>query len=218
MRVFAIALITLGLTAPCLAGFYKEIAVDGDFSDWADVPVVDDDPVDNVGGVDLWVTKVANDANFLYIYNSFHTANAMPLSLSIDIDNNLATGFNTFSANLVGADVNWQNDFPFTSGNGVYNDGLGMSGGLYGTGAAAVAPFADEITERELAISLDLLLNRDGSPVFGSEPFTMLLWSDDGFEVSAAITYQLAAIPEPSSLVLGALVSIGAAFGGRRQR
>lgn len=215
--LLAAAVLLLG--ASCAAGLYVPISVDGDFSDWDSVPALDTDAADNVGGVDFAVTKVANDDNFLYIYNSFHTANSMPVYLSVDSDGDVGTGFDIFGLRLVGADASWQNDFPFTSGDGVFNNGLGMSGDLYGTGAAAVTPFAVATSERELAISLDILFNEDGSAVFGAESFALLMWTDDGSsgDVSAAITYSLATIPEPTPLLFGAAICLGKSLSGRRR-
>lgn len=221
MRLLTPLLLALIVTPPCLGGLHKVIAIDGDFSDWDDVPALDSDPVDNVGSVDFAVTKIANDDNFLYVYNSFHTAHSMPVNLSIDTDSNVATGFNIYGLSLVGADASWQNDFPFTSGDGVFNNGLGMSGGLYGTGAAAITPFSSTATERELAISLDILFNEDGTEVFGAGEFTLLLWTEEagGYsDVSAAIHYQIASIPEPAALLFGAVVVSGLSLSGQRRQ
>ncbi len=54
------------------AGTFKTIVIDDEYSDWTGVPVVDSDPADNVGSVDLADTQIANDANYLYIRNTYH--------------------------------------------------------------------------------------------------------------------------------------------------
>ncbi len=186
------------------AGTWATITIDDDYSDWASVPVIDSDPADNVGGVDFFEVQIANDADYLYIRNTYHAAKALSTFLSIDVDENTATGYDIFGLGLIGAEVSWQNDYPFTNATGVFNDGQGMSGEFFGSGAGLLAPYADVVT-REMAISLDITRNVDGSPVFPDDTIRLLFWTDSagsgGGDVSAVINYQLA-VPEPASLAL----------------
>ena len=183
------------------AGTWATITIDDSYADWTGVPVVDSDPLDNPGGVDFYETQIANDADYLYIRNTYHTAQALSTFLSIDVDENTATGYDIFGQGLVGAEASWQNDYPFTSSTGVYNDGNGMSGDFFGIGAGLLAPYADVVT-REMAIPLDITLNVDNSLVFPDDTITMLFWTDSfSGDISSLIHYQLA-VPEPASLGL----------------
>lgn len=194
----AVALVATGTAQ---AGHFATITIDDDYSDWAGVPVVDSDAADNAGFVDFADVQVANDADFLYIRNTYHTANSLGTFMGIDIDESTATGFDIFGLGLIGQDAGWQNDFPFTSASGVFNDGNGMSGDFFGSGAGLLAPFADGTT-REMAISLDVLLNIDNSPLFPDNTIRFMFWTDQGQgDVSGVINYELA-VPEPASLAL----------------
>jgi hypothetical protein len=200
------------------AGFFKTITIDGDYSDWADVPVLDDDSGDNTAGPDIGVTKIANDEDFLYIYNSFPNGLSEGTFIALDVDSSTATGFDVFGLGLIGSEAGWQNDFPFTQDAANFNNGLGMSGDFFGSGAANRFPFGND-TDRELAISLDIVFNAGGD-VFADDIFDLLLWTDLGLgadglpggdlagDVSATISYQLAAIPEPAAALLMAFSAV----------
>lgn len=208
-----IGLLTL-FCATASAGTFKTITIDDDHSDWVGVPVVDSDPADNAGSVDIAETQIANDNDFLYIRNTFHSNLSLGLFTGIDVDENVATGFDIFGLGLIGQDSGWQNDFPFTSSNGlgggVFNDGQGMTGDFFGSGAALLDAFADS-NERELAISLDIVRNLPTTlvEVFPDDTVRLLFWTDQGSgDVSAVIDYTLAVIPEPASVGL-ALAAFG---------
>lgn len=234
--LFVALLLTAG-PRPASAGFLKTITIDGSFSDWTGVPVVDSDGGDNSGGPDIGDTQIANDDDFLYIRNTFPNGLALSTFITIDIDENSATGFDFAGLGLIGSEVGWQNDFPFTQSAGVFNNGLGMSGDFFGSGAALLLPFANALS-RELAISLAITLNEDGSKVFPDDTIRLLVWTDQGvgadglpssdsadsgdnFDVSAVIEYTLASrgdipVPEPSAVSVF-LAAIGM-FGLARRR
>lgn len=204
------------------AGTFKTITIDDDHSDWVGVPVVDSDPADNAGFIDIAETQIANDDDFLYIRNTFHSGLSLGLFTGIDVDENLATGFDIFGLGLIGQDSGWQTDFPFTSSNGlgggVFNDGQGMSGDFFGSGAALIDAFVDS-NERELAISLDIVRNPPTAlaQVFPDDTVRLLFWTDQGAgDVSGVIDYTLAVVPEPATLGL-ALAMIGCVVTARRR-
>ncbi|MEM8493932.1 MAG: PEP-CTERM sorting domain-containing protein [Planctomycetota bacterium] len=185
------------------AGTFTTITVDGAYSDWDSVPALDTDAADNAGFVDFAVTKIANDDDFLYIYNSFHEAKSLGAFTALDVDSDTGTGFDVFGLGLIGSEAGWQNDFPFTQDAANFNNGSGMSGEFFGSGAALLTPFADGV-ERELAISLDVVFNAGGD-VFADDTFDLLFWTDQGAgDVTGAISYTLA-VPEPATLSLTAL-------------
>jgi PEP-CTERM motif len=183
------------------AGTFTTINIDADFSDWAGVPVLDSDAADNAGFIDFADTQVANDANFLYIRNTYWGPKSLGTFMGIDIDDDFDTGFNIFGLNLIGQDAGWQNDFPFTSGDNIFNDGQGMSGDFFGSGAGLLDQFVDS-NSREMAISLDVLLNEDNSALFPDNTIRILFWTDQGAgDVTGVINYTLA-VPEPASMAL----------------
>ncbi|MEO1497038.1 MAG: PEP-CTERM sorting domain-containing protein [Planctomycetota bacterium] len=202
-------------SANASAGFFKTITIDGDYSDWDDVPVVDSDAADNAGFVDFADTKIAHDDDFLYIYNSFHTAQSLGAFTALDVDSDVATGFDVFGLGLIGSEAGWQNDFPFTQDAGSFNNGSGMAGDFFGSGAALLTPFADGF-ERELSISLDIVFNAGGD-VFADDTFSLLFWTDLGAgDVTGAIAYELTPIPEPTTLLLAA-AGLASVYGRRRR-
>jgi len=197
--------VALAASGTAHAGHFATIVIDDVHSDWIGVPVVDSDGADNAGFVDFADVQIANDDDFLYIRNTFHEAKSLGAFTGIDIDDDFDTGFNIFGINAIGQDAGWQNDFPFTSGDDVFNDGQGMTGDFFGSGAALLDSFADS-NEREMAISLDVLLNEDNSPLFPDNTIRLMFWTDQGQgDVSGVIDYTLA-VPEPASL---ALLSLG---------
>ncbi len=226
----AVAGALLALLGPvALAGTYKTITIDGDYSDWTGVPVVDSDGGDNVGGPDIGDTQVANDADYLYVRNSFPNGLSLGTFITIDIDEDVNTGFDVFGLGLVGSEAGWQNDFPFTQATGVFNDGVGMNGPFFGIGAALLAfdgvNFANH-PNRELAFDLDILRNVTNTAIFPDNTIRLLVWTDLGVgpdgtfggfngDVSGVIEYTLA-VPEPATL---GLVAVGlASFVGLRRR
>ena len=196
------------------AGTYRTIAIDNVYADWAGVPVLDSDGGDNVGGPDIGDTQIANDADNLYIRNTFPNNDSMQTYIALDIDSNTATGYDIFGAGLIGSEAAWQNDFAFAQATGNFNSG-GLAGDYFGGGHALLTPFADATSDRELAISLDALFASDNSPVFPDGTFTLLFWTDNGFDVSAPITYTLAAVPEPATATL--VIAMALSLAARRR-
>jgi hypothetical protein len=205
------------LIAGAASATFTTITIDGDFSDWAGVPVAVSDPADNVGEVDLADIQIANDADFLYLRMTYHAALAESTYIALDVDENTATGFDVFSLGLIGSEAAWQNDFPFTQSTGVFNDGGGMSGDFFGSGAALLSPSGNS-SSRELALSLAATFNVGGTPVFPDDSIRLLIYTDAGpsGDVASPISYTLSVIPEPSTLALVLLGGLGIAARRRR--
>jgi len=214
--LFGLVVLSLGMYPVC-AGTYRTITIDGSFADWAGVPVLDSDPVDNAGGPDIGDTQIANDNDNLYIRNTFPNNDSMQTYIALDVDSNTATGYDIFGLGLVGSEAGWQNDFAFAQATGVFNSGA-LSGDYFGGGHALLSPFADATMSRELAISLDAMFAADNSPVFPDDTFRLLIWTDNGFDVSAVISYTLAPIPEPAALSLATIAAAATHAARRRAR
>ena len=67
MRHMTVWTLTAGaalIGANASAGTFATITIDDDHSDWAGIPVLDSDPLDNAGFVDIAETQIANDNDF----------------------------------------------------------------------------------------------------------------------------------------------------------
>ena len=170
-----------------------------EFADWAasGIPVVDMDPADNPGFVDLANFQVANDANYLYMHMTMHSA---PLSLgnqylAFDTDADKTTGFDVFQVGLIGSEFAYQTDFPFQQAAGVFNTNAAITGEIaliFPFWTEAGAPFGNEA---EWRIPLNVMVN--GSPAFPNNTFDVMVYSTEGLgDVSQVIRYTLAEAPE----------------------
>ena len=193
------------------AGVFKTITIDDLYDDWIGVPVLDSDPADNPGFVDIADVQIANDNDWLYIRTTYYSELSLGTTIAIDSDNDTSTGFDIFGLGLVGSEAGWQNDFDFDQragfNIGTLKDGRGLTEPE--DGAGTLSSFANSNT-RELAVRLDSFFDPlvGVGDVFQTDSFTLLIWVDGGVgDVSAAIPYTLA-IPEPSALVLLLMASL----------
>ncbi len=217
-RVVFLALVTLSCAAGLSrGGTFLTATIDGDFTEWAAVPVLAADPADNANSVDIADIRIANDSDFLYISYTHHAATpTVPTFVSLDVDSDAATGFNIFGLGLAGVEAQWQNDFPFSSSTASFNNGFGMSGDFFGTGGANISPIGNAI-QHELAISLDITFNATGNPVFDDADFDVLVWTDAGSgDVTSPISYTLA-VPEPGTATLFLAALVAGSFSRRRR-
>ena len=175
------------------SGTYRSITIDGDFSDWADVPWLFHGPVDSnlVNYADL---QFANDDSYLYGHFTLHAA-AVPFSdynthLFVDRDNNALTGFRTTGSSF-GSEMMIEQATGYDQRNGGWNEGT-VSGTSW-----LIAP-SGAGTEFEFRLSLASVY-AGGLPVFGSNQFRLLLQDNRGYELTGAagIPYALAAKPPP---------------------
>ena len=111
---------------PGTAGTFANISVDDSYADWTGIPVLDSDPLDSPGNVDIKDIQIANDDTYLYLHISYWTPKSFNTYYSFDTDNNTATGFNIYGLGLVGSEAAWVNDFDFDQRGGLqYRDTQG---------------------------------------------------------------------------------------------
>ena len=180
---------------------YAEITVDGNASDWAAIPVTATDAAGE-GTPDIVSLKVANDADYLYIlvnYNGTVNANTFggsPSSfLSIDNDANTATGFNVYGLGQVGAEVSWQNDYPFVQGTGNFNLGATLA-----NAGAGIAPYNTSTSFQEYRIARNATYQIGAGPVqavFPNQEIKLAFWTDHATsaEFAGAVRYAFATPP-----------------------
>jgi len=80
-------------------GYYANISINGNFSDWADIPVFYTDPTGDVAEADYdcEIYKTANNRSSLFLYYEMRgtiTAFGWPYQTFVDSDNDPLTGFN----------------------------------------------------------------------------------------------------------------------------
>ena len=177
-----------------VSGTYRSVTIDGDFSDWVDVPwafhgAVDGNPL-NFANV-----QFANDANYLYGHFTLYAA-AAPFTdfnthLFLDRDYNVLTGFHPTGSSF-GSEMMIEGATGYDQRNGGFNEGtiFGANWLLSPSGTG---------TEFEFRLSLAALYS-NAVPVFGSNQFRLLLQDSRGNEVTGAagIPYSLTSAPPPT--------------------
>lgn len=191
--------------APPPPSTYATINVDGNPADWAGIPVTGTDPTGD-GTPDIASLKVANDNDYLYVlvqYNGAvdtNTLNGSPsVFLSLDNDANTATGFNIYGLNQIGADVSWQNDFPFAQDAATFNRGA-----VFTSGAAGISPYFSNTTVQEYRLARNATYSIGGGPaqaVFPNNAIKLALWSDHGSaaEFAGAVNYTFQSNPNAAA-------------------
>ena len=191
--------------APPPPSTYATINVDGNPADWAGIPVAGTDPTGD-GTPDIASLKVANDDDYLYVlvqYNGAvdtNTLNGSPsVFLSLDNDANTATGFNIYGLNQIGADVSWQNDFPFAQDAATFNRGA-----VFTNGAAGISPYFSNTTVQEYRIARNATYSIGGGPaqaVFPNNTIKLASWSDHGSaaEFAGAVNYAFQSNPNDAA-------------------
>jgi hypothetical protein len=204
------------VTAPSV--YTTSIQVQGEeagleFADWAasGITVVDADPADNGGFLDIADIQVANDSDFIYIHASLHNTeptSLLNIFLGFDTDQNPATGFDVLQVGEIGSEVGYQNDFPFAQFTGIFNLNLSFTGGPIGNGGALIYPFWTEAGApsgigMEWAVPLDAIIQYPSglggpAPAFPNPSFDFVVYTDQGLaDMTQVISYTLATDPNP---------------------
>lgn len=212
LKFGTMVLACIACATPALAGTYKSIAVDGDFSDWTGVPIVITDDAFDASPIDVATVQIANDASNLYVRINYATPvnpNAGPsIFLAFDTDSNAATGYDIRGAGILGSEAGFQNDFPFDQRAG-FNSGTVSAG-------AGISPYNAVTSSQEYSIARNITYGADSASVFGNS-FRLLVYSDGSAsnEITPVGAYTFAVAPEPASL--GAAVAAGAVLVRRRR-
>jgi hypothetical protein len=190
------------------ASTYANITVQGEapgteFDDWATIPVLAMDPLDNPGGpaenpfIDIMNVQLANNEEFLFVRISYHNTSSSGTILAIDTDQNTATGFDIFGLGMIGSEIGYINDFPFAQMSGIYNTNVSFTGGPLGNGGALLWPFWDQDgMDKELAIPLDAFVTFPAAPAFPNPSMDIMMYTDEGLgDITDVISYTLAAPP-----------------------
>jgi hypothetical protein len=158
---------------------YKQIAIDGSFSDWTNVPWAYQGTVDG-NPVNYLQVQFANDTNNLYghvklaaatdaLFTQFYT------HLFVDTDTNSQTGYPVTGARF-GSEMMIESGYGYDQRNGSFNAGSVASLGW------AVAPSVSA-GEFEFKVSLAAKYP-DNSKVFGANPLRLLLQDNRGPEIA----------------------------------
>jgi hypothetical protein len=212
----AFALCGLPLTA--LAGFFQTITIDGDTSDWAGITpaYVNENGVNNPLGVDFQSVYLANDGDYLYIRFTLQQP-ADPVSgwntyLWFDHDLNPGTGFNPFGNPNFGSSLMIINDQAYQQAGGGWNEGtLTTAGVSYGASAIPGTEFEYRISLGVSGVSgaftgVGLLDNSTIGIQLATENGTgdsLPAWENYG-----ALTYTVAAVPEPTTTALAGFAGL----------
>lgn len=219
IKLFAGLLGVFGLCVTAHAGTYKTITIDGDFSDWADVPVLTTETPMAAGPVQFVSLSVANDGENLYmrvVYTAEVAVNygGTNIYIGIDTDNNPSTGFDVYGLGIVGSEVAWENDYAFQQDNGVWNTEQGVTGG-----AAAISPYASTTIQQELSISLSATYTNGGSLVFPNDTIAIVFYTTTSEASLLGKGVYTFAIPEPGHYAMGvSALAVIALLAFRRRR
>ena len=176
-------------------GTYRQITIDGTFSDWAGVPWAYLGSMDT-NSINFADVQFANDTNYLYghfkLFSPYAPFSDYYTHLFVDTDDNSQTGYEVTGA-LFGSEFMIESGYGYDQRNGSFN------AGSVSDLEWAIAPAASA-TEFEFRVSLSALYP-DGSKVFDNNTFRLLMQDDRGpeFAVETGLPYTLAA-PVPGLL------------------
>ena len=215
-----LGLITLALAAiSTSASTFTTITIDGSFADWAGVPAIHADPLDNATGVDFNQIFMANDDNYLYVRFTLHAA-ANPYTFQTDFfwdgDNNASTGFDVFTAGFLGSEMLIEGASAYQEANGGFNEGV------LAAGTVIQSPFNVAATDFEWRIDRSVVgvaAPFIGVPLISGETIQLFATTSTGTsdsvgDANTSVSYTFA-VPEPGSL---AIILVGGAMLGATLR
>jgi len=194
------------------AGTFQNITIDGNTSDWAGIApaYINENGVNNPGGVDFQNVYLANDADYLYVRYTLQQP-ADPISgwntyIWLDNDNNPVTGYHPFGNPNVGSSVMIINDQAYQQAGGGWNEGsLPTAGVAYGAAAIPGTDFEFRISRSVTGVYGAF----DGVPLLDSATIGVQLASETGTGDSlpawsnyGTLSYTVAAVPEPTTCAL----------------
>jgi hypothetical protein len=211
-----LALPALALTvATTHAGTFANISLDGDTSDWAGIAA----SATNTGSGPINQIFLANNDTTLFVRITFNTPTNIltdGFNLNIDNDNNTATGFNTYTLNLIGSEVLYEGEYAYQQATGNYNTGATTNAPLL------IALYGQSVSSIEFGIVRSAIIDTSTSAlVFPNDTFKLASYFSSGsgtFTITDAYTFASSAVPEPSTYA--ALAGFGAltlAFFRRRR-
>jgi hypothetical protein len=151
---------------------YKNIVIDGSFSDWAGVPLATNQVQVPNAKVQFQNLYVANDQNYLYIrFSLYDSTNPFTSSqnLFIDADTNYNTGNHEHG---IGSDLLIQSGSGYQENSGVFNAGAVANLGWSSAPAVPANQF-------EVRISRNVL-GTNGLPIFTNNTVSIYLESGEG--------------------------------------
>jgi len=172
-------------------GVFRWISIDGNFSDWEDVPwTYQGAPDGNI--INFAKVQFANDTNYLYCHFTLF-APAAPFAdynthVFFDCDNTRSTGYQVSGA-AFGSEMMIESGASYDERNGAFNAGT-----LSGLGWA-LAPVGTS-SEFEFRVSLATAY-AGGVRVFGTNAFRILLQDNRGDEVAGATGLLYRIVPPP---------------------
>jgi hypothetical protein len=181
-------------------GTFKQITIDGSFSDWTGVPLAYTAQEGTNSAIEYEDVYIANDQTNLYIRFTLYApwdafANSFD-NLFIDTDGNPATGY---AVGGIGSKLLIQWGGGYDERSGVFN------GGTVNNLGWAIAGSADSM-DYELSISLGATYASDGAPVFTGNTIAILLEGDTAsyssvefVPPSGGLVYTFASPPTPLS-------------------
>ena len=185
------------------------IAIDGDMSDWAGVPLAASDPLDASLAVDFADLYLANDDDFLYVRFTLH-ASGNPFTFQTnsfyDADASSSTGF-VPTGTTFGSEMLIQGGSGFQEKNGGFNEG-GINGLLHVNASSGALP----ATDFEFRVSRNATYASDGLSVFAQDDIAFLLQNDLGDKLTTtgvSYTFATSAVPEPSLFLFGVVLIVG---------
>jgi len=151
---------------PANVPFVSTILIDGSFDDWASVPLVITDGVDQPTASDFKDIYITNDADHIFVRVTLHAPSDLAIfynNIFIDSDNNAGTGFSF----RIGSEMLIQGGGGYQEKNGGFNEG-GINGLDWAISPEGVG------ADFEFRFSRHATYESDGKPVFTNSTIALV--------------------------------------------